>query len=29
MEHFKQELLEYLVYYNNRHIKANRVGGGD
>ena len=27
MEHFKQELVEYLDYYNNRRIKANRVGG--
>ncbi len=24
MEHFKQELIEYLDYYNNRRIKANR-----
>ena len=22
MEHFKQELIEYLDYYNNRRIKA-------
>ena len=24
MEHFKQELVEYLDYYNNRRIKAKR-----
>ena len=24
MEHFKQELLDYLDYYNNRRIKAKR-----
>lgn len=23
MEHFKQELVDYLDYYNNRRIKAN------
>ncbi len=26
MEHFKQELMEYLNYYNNRRIKAKRKG---
>ena len=26
MEHFKQELIEYLDYYNNRRIKANLKG---
>ena len=26
MEHFKQELIEYLDYYNNRRIKARRKG---
>ena len=26
MEHFKQELVEYLDYYNNRRIKANLKG---
>ena len=26
MEHFKQELIEYLAYYNNRRIKAKRKG---
>ncbi len=26
MEHFKQELLEYLDYYNNRRIKAKLKG---
>ena len=26
MEHFKQELVEYLDYYNNRRIKAKRKG---
>ena len=26
MEHFKQELIEYLDYYNNRRIKAKRKG---
>ena len=26
MEHFKQELLDYLDYYNNRRIKAKRKG---
>ena len=24
MEHFKQELVEYLDYYNNRRIRAKR-----
>ena len=24
MEHFKQELVEYLDYYNNRRIRANK-----
>ena len=24
IEHFKQELIEYLDYYNNRRIKADR-----
>ena len=23
MEHFKQELIEYMDYYNNRRIKAS------
>ena len=26
MEHFKQELIEYLDCYNNRRIKAKRKG---
>ncbi len=26
MEHFKQELLDYLDYYNNRRIKAKTEG---
>lgn len=26
MEHFKQELIAYLDYYNNHRIKANRKG---
>ena len=26
VEHFKQELIEYLDYYNNRRIKAKRKG---
>lgn len=26
MEHFKQELVEYLDYYNNRRIRAKRKG---
>ena len=26
MEHFKQELMEYLDYYNNRRIKAKLKG---
>ena len=26
MEHFKQELIDYLDYYNNRRIKANLKG---
>ena len=26
MEHFKQELIEYLDYYNNRRIKAKSKG---
>ena len=26
MEHFKQELIEYMDYYNNRRIKAMRKG---
>ena len=26
MEHFMQELIEYLDYYNNRRIKAKRKG---
>ena len=26
MEHFEQELIEYLDYYNNRRIKAKRKG---
>ena len=26
MEHFKQELIEYLDYYNNRRIKEKRKG---
>ena len=26
IEHFKQELIEYLDYYNNRRIKAMRKG---
>ena len=26
MEHFKQELVAYLDYYNNRRIKAKRKG---
>ena len=26
MEHFKQELIEYLDYYNNRRIKAKAKG---
>ena len=26
MEHFKQELLDYLDYYNNRRIKAKLKG---
>ena len=26
MEHFKQELVEYLDYYNNRRIKAKLKG---
>ena len=26
MEHFKQELIEYLDYYNNRRIKAKLKG---
>ena len=26
MEHFKQELIEYPDYYNNRRIKAKRKG---
>ena len=26
MEHFKQELIEYMDYYNNRRIKAKRKG---
>ncbi len=26
VEHFKQELLDYLDYYNNRRIKAKRKG---
>ena len=26
MKHFKQELLEYLDYYNNRRIKAKLKG---
>ena len=26
MEHFKQELIEYLDYYNNHGIKAKRKG---
>ena len=26
MEHFKQELIEYLDYYNNRRIKAKLMG---
>ncbi len=26
MEHFKQELMEYLNYYNNRRIKVKRKG---
>ena len=26
MEHFKQELIEYLHYYNNRRIKAKLKG---
>ena len=26
MEHFKQELVEYLDYYNNRRIKAKLMG---
>ena len=26
MEHFKQELIEYLDYYNNHRIKAKRKG---
>ena len=26
MEHFKQEMIEYLDYYNNRRIKAKRKG---
>jgi hypothetical protein len=26
MEHFKQELVEYLDYYNNRRIRAKQKG---
>ena len=26
MEHFKQEMIEYMDYYNNRRIKAKRKG---
>ena len=26
MEHFKQEFIEYLDYYNNRRIKAKPKG---
>ena len=26
MEHFKQEFIEYLDYYNNRRIKAKLKG---
>ncbi|EEG29864.1 hypothetical protein CLOSTMETH_02533 [[Clostridium] methylpentosum DSM 5476] len=26
MEHFKQELIEYLDYYNNRRIKVRLKG---
>jgi len=26
MDHFKQELIEYWNYYNNRRIKAKRKG---
>ncbi len=26
MEHFKQELIEYMDYYNNHRIKAKRKG---
>ena len=26
MEHFKQELVEYIDYYNNRRIKARLKG---
>ena len=26
MEHFKQELIEYIDYYNNKHIKARLKG---
>ena len=26
MEHFKQKLIDYLDYYNNRRIKAKRKG---
>ncbi|WP_417017942.1 IS3 family transposase, partial [Anaerotignum sp.] len=26
IEHFKQELIEYLDYYNNRRIKAKLKG---
>ena len=26
MEHFKQELMEYLDYYNNRRIKSTLKG---
>ena len=26
MEHFKQELIEYMDYYTNRRIKAKRKG---
>ena len=26
MEHFKQELIEYIDYYNNRRIKARLKG---
>lgn len=26
LEHFEQELIDYLDYYNNRRIKANLTG---
>ena len=27
MEHFKQELVEYLDYYNNRRIRESKTKG--